>query len=160
MLECASGLEILSQSLVCWCARCAWFHSGMLIETEGVGNPTAEQKHHQHHHTNTTTVASESDIFKIKVPAQVKERIWSDADLPLTRRDARPVGRFCFQLNYHKWRRALDWRTLFCGLRFALFLKKIVRTLKCASQLEMLPPSLLCWCARCAWFHSGMLDAI
>ena len=91
----------------------------MLIETEGVGNPTAEQKHHQHHHTNTTTVASESDIFKIKVLAQVKERIWSDADLPLTRRDARPVGRFCFQLDFHKWRRALGWRTLFCGLCFA-----------------------------------------
>ena len=44
--------------------------------------------------------------------------------MPVTRRDARPVGRFCFQLNYHKWRRALDWRTLFCGLCFARSFKK------------------------------------
>ena len=40
------------------------------------------------------TVASESDIFKMKVLAQVEERIWSDADLPITRRDASAVGRF------------------------------------------------------------------
>ena len=118
MLECASELEMPISSLVCWCARCA-FNSGMLIGTEGVGNPTAEQKHHQHHHINTTTVASESDIFKIKVLAQVEERIWSDADLPVTRRDARPVERFCFQLDSHKWKRALDRQTLFCGLCFA-----------------------------------------
>ena len=48
--------------------------------TEGVGNPSAEQKHQQHHHTNTTTVASESDIFKITV--QVEDRTWSDAHFP------------------------------------------------------------------------------
>ena len=133
MLECASELEMPPPSLVCWCARCAWFLSGMLIETEGVGNPTEEQKHHQHHHTNITTAASKSDIFKKKVLAQVEERIWSDAALPVTRRDARPVGRFCFQLDFHTWRRALGWRTLFFGLccARALFLwgEKIVRTL-------------------------------
>ena len=111
MLECAGELEMPPPSLVCWCARCAWFLSGMLIETEGVGNPTAEQKHHEHHHTNTTTAASKSDIFKIKVVAQVEERIWSDAALPVTRRDARPVG-----LDFHTWRRAIGWRTLFFGL--------------------------------------------
>ena len=41
-----------------------------------------------------------------------------------------------------------------------VLLRKSVRTLKCASQLEMLHPSLVCWRARCAWFHSGMFDAI
>ena len=114
--SCVCWRAQVNWSLVCWCARWAWFLSGMLIETEGVGNPTAEQKHHQHHHTNTTTAASKSDIFKIKVLAQVEERIWSDADLPVTRRDVRPVGRFCFQLDFHTWRRALGWRTLFFGL--------------------------------------------
>ena len=113
---------------------------------------TSPSPSHQHHHCRFGI-----HIFEIKVRAQVEERIWSDADsanntqrcassrkVSFSVRSAQLIGKLCF----------VD-----CVL-LAFLKKKTVRALKCASQLEMLPPSLVCWCARCAWFRSGMFDAI